>query len=162
MSKTADQDIAFIRALAEILRESDLAEIEVARDYGNDDELTVRILRSRGTAPAPTETPPPAPADGVPAAPADAPTVEPDRGPARDFDDALTSPMVGTVYLTPEPGADPFVEVGNSVTEGQTVLIIEAMKTMNQIPAPRSGIVREILVANAEPVEFGAPLMIIA
>jgi acetyl-CoA carboxylase biotin carboxyl carrier protein len=74
---------------------------------------------------------------------------------------ALTSPMVGTAYLSSEPEADAFVKVGDTVSEGQTVLIIEAMKTMNQIPSPRAGTVRQILVANAEPVEFGHPLMII-
>jgi acetyl-CoA carboxylase biotin carboxyl carrier protein len=70
--------------------------------------------------------------------------------------------MVGTAYLAPEPGAEPFVQVGDTVAEGQTVLIIEAMKTMNQIPSPRAGTVKAVLVANAEPVEYGAPLMIIS
>ena len=74
---------------------------------------------------------------------------------------AVSSPMVGTVYDAPEPGAPPFVKVGDTVTAGQTVVIIEAMKVMNQIPSPRAGTVRQILVANAEPVEFGHPLMII-
>uniref|UniRef100_UPI0023674489 acetyl-CoA carboxylase biotin carboxyl carrier protein n=1 Tax=Alkalilacustris brevis TaxID=2026338 RepID=UPI0023674489 len=74
---------------------------------------------------------------------------------------AVTSPMVGTAYLSPEPGADPFVTVGAQVSEGQTVLIIEAMKTMNHIPAPRAGTVKRILVSDASAVEYGAPLMII-
>ncbi|WP_274609735.1 acetyl-CoA carboxylase biotin carboxyl carrier protein, partial [Rhodobaculum claviforme] len=92
------------------------------------------------------------------AGPADsaAPSADPAQHPG-----AVTSPMVGTVYLSPEPGAQPFVGVGAQVTEGQTLLIIEAMKTMNHIPAPRAGTVRRILVADTSPVEYGAPLMII-
>jgi acetyl-CoA carboxylase biotin carboxyl carrier protein len=78
-----------------------------------------------------------------------------------DLSNAVTSPMVGTAYLSPEPGADPFVGIGDEVAEGETIMIIEAMKTMNQIPAPRAGRVRAVLVDNAEPVEFGEPLMII-
>ena len=74
---------------------------------------------------------------------------------------AVTSPMVGTVYLQPEPGSEPFIRVGAQVTEGQTLLIIEAMKTMNQIPAPRAGTISRILVADGTPVEYGAPLVII-
>ena len=156
MSSNAERDVAFIRALAELLREGDLNEIEVRREYGESDELTVRL--SRG-APAPA-----APASAAPPPSATAPRAEEElpaeTGP--DLSQALSSPMVGTVYLAPEPGADPFVQIGDAVNEGDTVLIIEAMKTMNQISARRSGTVREILVGNAEPVEFGAPLMIIA
>ena len=161
----ADKDVAFIRALAELLHESDLNEIEVRREYGEADELKVRL--SRG-APAPAAAPAPAPAASAapPPAPAPQPTAPAPREPEAkadgpDLSKALTSPMVGTVYLAPEPGSDPFVSVGDTVAEGDTVVIIEAMKTMNQIPAPRGGTVRQILVGNAEPVEFGAPLMII-
>ena len=100
----------------------------------------------------------PAPAM-APAQPAAAPAVPAAEGP--DLSNAVTSPMVGTVYLAPEPGAPNFVSSGDMVEEGQTILIIEAMKTMNQIPAPRAGRVRTVLVDNAEPVEFGEPLMII-
>ncbi|MFQ5565042.1 MAG: acetyl-CoA carboxylase biotin carboxyl carrier protein [Paracoccaceae bacterium] len=155
MSKNVEQDVAFIRALADLLRESELAEIEVERKYADDNELNVRLSRASAAAPAaaPVHAPAPPPAAAAPEAPA---------APAElDLSNALTSPMVGTAYLSPEPGAEPFVKVGDTVTEGQTVLIIEAMKTMNQIPSPRGGTVRQILVANAEPVEFGHPLMII-
>jgi acetyl-CoA carboxylase biotin carboxyl carrier protein len=108
--------------------------------------------------PAPVPMPAPLPA-AVAAAPAAlAPEVASD--PAR-HPGAVTSPMVGTCYLSPEPGAAAFVKVGDAVAEGQTVLIIEAMKTMNQIPAPRAGTVKRILVEDATPVEYGAPLMII-
>jgi acetyl-CoA carboxylase biotin carboxyl carrier protein len=152
-------DIAFIRALAELLRETDLTEIEVAREFGEDDELRVRLTR---TPPAPVAAAPihvmaPA-AVAVAAAPpvAAAPVEDPAAHPG-----AVTSPMVGTVYLAPEPGAAAFVRVGDQVDAGQTVLIVEAMKTMNQIHAPRAGTVRRILVEDRQPVEYGAPLMII-
>jgi acetyl-CoA carboxylase biotin carboxyl carrier protein len=149
MSKNVDQDVAFVRALADLLRESELTEIEVERKYAENNELNVHLSRA-ATAPAHVPPPPPAAAPEAPAAPA---------GP--DLSNALTSPMVGTAYLSSEPGTEPFVRVGDTVSEGQTVLIIEAMKTMNQIPSPRAGTVRQILVDNAEPVEFGHPLMII-
>ena len=153
MSKNVEQDVAFIRALAELLRDSELTEIEVERKYADNNELNVRLSRAVTAAPAPVHAPAPAPAAAAPEAPA-APA-----GP--DLSNALTSPMVGTAYLSSEPDSEPFVKVGDTVTEGQTVLIIEAMKTMNQIPSPRAGTVRQILVDNAEPVEFGHPLMII-
>lgn len=153
MSKNVEQDVAFIRALAELLRDSELTEIEVERKYADNNELNVRLSRAVTAAPVPVHAPAPAPAAAAPEAPA-APA-----GP--DLSNALTSPMVGTAYLSSEPGTEPFVRVGDTVSEGQTVLIIEAMKTMNQIPSPRAGTVRQILVDNAEPVEFGHPLMII-
>ncbi|MEL6218069.1 MAG: acetyl-CoA carboxylase biotin carboxyl carrier protein [Pseudomonadota bacterium] len=160
MSKDIEQDIAFIRALAQLLRDTDLAEIEVEREYGEDDELSVRLTRYAAQAPAvaPAPAPPPAAMPVAAAAPAPAPAAE---AAAPDLGDAVTSPMVGTVYLAAEPGADPFVQVGDTVSEGQTVLIIEAMKTMNQIPAPKAGTVKAILVSNAEPVEFGTPMILI-
>jgi acetyl-CoA carboxylase biotin carboxyl carrier protein len=160
MRKNVEQDIAFIRALADLLQETELTEIEVAREYGDNDEIQVRLSRSAAVAPAQVHVPmpaapPPAPAPAATAPEAEAASAEP------DLSNALTSPMVGTAYLSPEPGTDPFVKVGDTVSEGQTVMIIEAMKTMNQIPSPRNGTVRQILVANAEPVEFGHPMMII-
>ena len=155
MSKNVEQDIAFIRALADLLQETELTEIEVNREYADNDELNVRLSRAATAAPAPVHLPAPAPAHQAPVATAPAAAAEP------DLSNALTSPMVGTAYLSSEPDIDAFVKVGDTVTEGQTVLIIEAMKTMNQIPSPRAGTVRQILVANAEPVEFGHPLMII-
>jgi len=154
MSKKVEQDVEFIRALAELLRESELTEIEVERTYADNDALNVRLSQVATAVAAPIHVPAqPAPAPAAPEAPA-APA-----GP--DLSNALTSPMVGTAYLSSEPGTEPFVRVGDTVSEGQTVLIIEAMKTMNQIPSPRAGTVRHILVDNAEPVEFGHPLMII-
>ena len=106
-------------------------------------------------APAPIQHHVAQPAPGAPAAQVAAPE-DPAQHPG-----AVTSPMVGTVYLASEPGASPFVTIGAQVSEGQTVLIIEAMKTMNQIPAPRSGTVKRILVEDGSPVEYGAPLLII-
>ncbi len=161
--KTRDNDVAFIQALAELLRENDLAEVEVKREYGEADRLNVRVSRTAEPAPAPqvlaapvAHAAHPAPA----AAPAPAPAAAPDSDPAA-HPGAVTSPMVGTVYLQSEPGAPAFVKTGDQVAEGDTLLIIEAMKTMNQIPAPKSGTVKRILVEDAAPVEFGAPLMII-
>ncbi|MEM6932121.1 MAG: acetyl-CoA carboxylase biotin carboxyl carrier protein [Pseudomonadota bacterium] len=161
MSKSTESDVDFIKALAELLRESDLTELEVARDYGEGEGLNIRLSRHVAQAPASAQFVAPVAASAVaaPAAIADVPGSMP---PPPDLSGALTSPMVGTAYLAPEPDAPPFVSVGDSVNEGDTVMIVEAMKTMNQIPAPRSGTIKQVLVANGEPVEFGAPLMIIA
>ena len=163
-SKT-EQDVAFIRALAQILNEGDLGEIEVEREYGEDDELKVRLARKPDpapiyAAPASIAAAPPPPAAPPQAAPAVAAPQETSADPA-SAPGMVPSPMVGTVYLAPEPGAAPFVGVGDQVSEGQTVLIIEAMKTMNQIPAPRAGKITQMLVSDAEPVEYGSPLLII-
>ncbi|PIE07297.1 MAG: acetyl-CoA carboxylase, biotin carboxyl carrier protein [Rhodobacterales bacterium] len=163
---TRDNDVAFIRALAELICENDLAEVAVKREYGEADRLDVRVRRVTETATAPqvvaaaapvaAATPAAAAAAQAPAPATTAPAGDPVAHPG-----AVTSPMVGTVYLQSEPGAPPFVKIGDQVAEGDTLLIIEAMKTMNQIPAPRSGTVKRILVEDAAPVEFGAPLMII-
>ncbi|MCX7646411.1 MAG: acetyl-CoA carboxylase biotin carboxyl carrier protein [Rhodobacteraceae bacterium] len=157
-------DVAFIEALARLLKENDLTDLEVKREYGEDDSLTVRVSRAghqvvHVAPPAALPAPAPQAPAAAPAPPAAAPAAAPDD-PAQ-HPGAVTSPMVGTVYLQPEPGAAPFVTVGATVAEGQTILIIEAMKTMNQIPAPRAGTVRRILVTDGAPVEYGAPLMII-
>ncbi len=158
--KTHDKDVAFIKALAEVLRENDLTELHVKREYAESDWLNVRIAKQKHAAPAPVMTQA-APAASVPAAsPAPAATPAAAADPAQ-AEGAVTSPMVGTVYLQSEPGTPPFVSVGDKVKEGQTLLIIEAMKTMNQIPAPRAGTVKRIVVGDGSPVEFGAPLMII-
>ncbi|WP_431299850.1 acetyl-CoA carboxylase biotin carboxyl carrier protein [Tabrizicola sp. BL-A-41-H6] len=161
MSKqNPDADVAFISALAELLNKNDLTELSVKREYGEDDSLDVRVVKQSNivsvttAAPAPAQHYAPAPAAVAAAAPA-APE-DPAQHPG-----AVTSPMVGTVYLSAEPGATPFVAIGQAVTEGQTVLIIEAMKTMNHIPAPRAGTVKRIVVEDGSPVEYGAPLMII-
>jgi len=151
--KDNDGDVKFISALANLLRENDLSELEVTRDYAEDDSITVRVARQSSVAPVVHQ------AIAAPAAPAASPApVEED--PAQD-PDAVTSPMVGTVYLQAEPGSPAFVSVGDKVTEGQTLLIIEAMKTMNQIPSPRAGTVKRILVEDGTPVEFGAPLVVL-
>ena len=158
------KDVAFIEALARLLRERDLTEIEVKRDYGEDDTLRVRLSRGGlapvSAAPAPVA---PAPAAAVPAASAAeaTPASSPAATNPAEHPGAVTSPMVGTAYLSPEPGASAFVAVGDRVSEGQTLMIVEAMKTMNQIPAPKAGTVSRILVGDGDPVEFGAPLMIV-
>lgn len=163
MSKhSTDADVAFIQALAELLNKNGLTELSVKREYGEDDSLDVRVVKqsnivaTHAAAPAPLPHAPAPPAAGPAAAPAAAHTDDPAQHPG-----AVTSPMVGTVYLSAEPGATPFVAIGTQVSEGQTVLIIEAMKTMNHIPAPRAGTVRRIVVEDGSPVEYGAPLMII-
>ncbi|RWX78789.1 acetyl-CoA carboxylase biotin carboxyl carrier protein [Neorhizobium lilium] len=146
-------DKGLIRDLANILNETDLTEIEVEQD-----DLRIRVSRA-GTPQyiqAPMAGPAYAPA---PAAAASAPAVAAPS--AADNKNAVTAPMVGTVYLAPAPGARDFIEVGATVKEGQTLLIIEAMKTMNQIPSPRSGKVTEILINDAQPVEYGQPLVIV-
>jgi acetyl-CoA carboxylase biotin carboxyl carrier protein len=156
-------DVAFVKALAELLNENDLTEIVVEREYGESDTLNVKVSKQgpqavhvqAPSAPAPTiaalthNGASPAPA-------AAAASADPAEHPG-----AVNSPMVGTAYLAPEPGAEPFVSVGDEVAVGQTLMIIEAMKTMNHIPAPHGGTVRRILVADGTPVEYGAPLMII-
>ncbi|NPD15808.1 acetyl-CoA carboxylase biotin carboxyl carrier protein [Xinfangfangia sp. D13-10-4-6] len=162
MSKhSSDADVAFISALAELLNKNELTEIAVKREYGEDDSLEVKVVKQANI--VTTAVAAPAPAYAAVAAPAAAAapaaiavSEDPSQHPG-----AVTSPMVGTVYLAAEPGAAAFVSVGTQVKEGQTLLIIEAMKTMNHIPAPKSGTVKRILVDDATPVEYGAPLMII-
>ncbi|MCO6382897.1 acetyl-CoA carboxylase biotin carboxyl carrier protein [Oceanicola sp. 502str15] len=161
MSKTHDADVAFIQALAELLRTNDLTELQVKRDYGQDDSLNVRVSRKmeqQVVQVAPSAAP--AVAAPAPAAAAAAPVASESDDPAQ-APGAVTSPMVGTAYLQSEPGSPAFVKVGDTVEEGQTLLIVEAMKTMNQIPSPRAGTVKRILVEDGAPVEFGAPLMIV-
>ncbi len=159
MSKqNTDADVAFISALAELLNKNELTELSVKREYGEDDSLEVRVVKQStvvtvAAAPAPVVSHAPASAPAAQAAPANE---DPAQHPG-----AVTSPMVGTIYLAAEPGATPFVTIGAQVAEGQTVLIIEAMKTMNHIPAPKAGTVKRILVEDGHPVEYGAPLMII-
>ena len=164
MSKNSpDADVTFIAALAELLNKNDLTEIAVKREYGEKDSLDVKVVKKppQVIQAAPAYAPAPmahaAPAHAAPAAaPAAALPEDPAQHPG-----AVTSPMVGTVYLAAEPGATPFVTVGAQVAEGQTVLIIEAMKTMNHIPAPRAGTVKRILASDGQAVEYGAPLMIV-
>lgn len=147
-------DAAAIRELAQILRETDLTEIELV-----DGESRLRVVRqSIVAAPAAVTVAAPVAAVAAPAAIAAAAMPE-----ALDADHpgAVTSPMVGVAYLSPEPGAAPFVAVGSKVAQGQTLLLIEAMKTYNQIKAPRAGTVTRVLIESGMPVEYGEPLMII-
>ncbi|KQR35303.1 MAG: acetyl-CoA carboxylase biotin carboxyl carrier protein [Agrobacterium cavarae] len=151
-------DKELIRDLANILNDTDLSEIEVEQD-----DLRIRVSRSAPPATVYAAAPQYAPAPAAaPAAPAAAPSAAAaPAAPARNPANTVTSPMVGTVYLSPAPGARAFVEVGATVKEGQTILIVEAMKTMNQIPAPKSGKVTEIIVNDAQPVEYGEALVVI-
>ncbi|WP_438986976.1 acetyl-CoA carboxylase biotin carboxyl carrier protein [Marivivens donghaensis] len=158
--RSHDGDVDFIRALAELLRENDLTELEVIREYGDNDSLNVRVSRQQQI--VQTMAMPAAPAAAAPAAaPAAAAPVAAANDDPASHPGTVTSPMVGTAYLAAEPGAAPFVTVGQTVNEGDTLLIIEAMKTMNQIPSPKSGKIKTIIVADGSPVDFGAPLVII-
>ena len=148
-------DQALIRDLANILKDTDLTEIEVEQD-----DLRIRVSRMGPAQPMQAYAPPMLHAVAQPAAVA-ASAAQPAVAAPVVNGLTLTSPMVGTCYHSPAPGSPPFVEVGQTVKEGQTVLIIEAMKTMNQIPAPRSGKVTAIMVSDASPVEFGEPLLVI-
>lgn len=160
-----ENDVAFIQALAELLNKNELTEIAVVREYGEDDSLEVRVVKQATVvaAPAPiyaAAAPAPHAPMAAPAAAAAATPAAAEADPA-SLPGAVTSPMVGTAYLSPEPGANAFVKVGDAVKEGQTLLIVEAMKTMNHIPAPRAGTVKRILVDDGAPVEYGAALMIV-
>jgi acetyl-CoA carboxylase biotin carboxyl carrier protein len=151
-------DTKVVRKLADILKDTGLTEIEV--ETGG---LKIRVAREL-TAAAPAAVYQTVASAPAPAAPAAAPVVAApvaEAAPAAAAGDKVKSPMVGTVYLSSQPGADTFVKVGQSVAEGQTLLIVEAMKTMNPIPSPRAGKIVEILVSDAQPVEFGEPLVII-
>jgi acetyl-CoA carboxylase, biotin carboxyl carrier protein len=154
--KKSGIDQELIRDLANILKDTDLTEIEVEQE-----DLRIRVSRSGPQMVAMPQMQ----SYAAPAAPAAAPVAA--AAPAvaapagRDLSNAVAAPMVGTAYLAPAPGARPFIEVGATVKEGQTLLIIEAMKTMNQIPSPRSGKVVDILVEDGRPVEYGEPLVII-
>ncbi len=143
-----DQDL--IRQLASLLKETDLTEIEVEGDGRR-----VRVARQITTVSVA------APASVVSTVPTGPGASSAAGGPILNHPGMVTSPMVGTAYRSPEPGARPYVDVGDAVSEGQTLVIIEAMKTMNQIAAPRAGRVTKILVEDGQPVEFGEPLLIV-
>jgi acetyl-CoA carboxylase biotin carboxyl carrier protein len=154
-AKFSSEDSALVRELALLLDETSLTEIEIER-------AGLRLRVARNISVAATMPMQVAAAPALVAAPAAA--AAPAVAAAADFSKhpgAVTSPMVGTAYWAPEPGAKPFVEVGSKVSVGQTLLIIEAMKTMNQIPSTRAGTVTQILVEDGQPVEFGEPLVII-
>jgi acetyl-CoA carboxylase biotin carboxyl carrier protein len=149
-------DTKLVRELAKLLAETGLSEIEVA-----DGERKVRVARTVfpdfANLPTPASAPPappPAPAPATAGAPTPAAA-------APDHTNAVRSPMVGTAYLHPEPGADPFIKVGDKVKAGDTLLIIEAMKVMNPIAATGDGTVQQILIENAQPVEFDQPLVVV-
>jgi len=156
--ETPSIDARLVRKLADILKDTGLSEIEVEHAG-----LKIRVARELTVAAAATQyvqapaapAYAPAPVAAAPAAEAAAPA------PAAHAGEAVKSPMVGTVYLSPQPGADAFIKVGDTVSAGQTLLIVEAMKTMNPISAPKAGKIVEILVADAQPVEFGEPLVIV-
>ena len=162
-SPEADQEL--IRAIAELLNEQNLAEIEIERE-----DLRIRVTRAFAAAapqaaplyaPHPPQTPQPPAAPQSVAPPGSAANIAAAADELAANPGTLTSPMVGTAYLSPEPDKPPFVTVGSKVSEGQTVLIIEAMKTMNQIPAHRPGTISRILVVDTQPVEYGQPLVVI-
>lgn len=145
MSDKKKIDADLVREMAALLEETGLVEI----DY-EDEDFKLRVARGTVAAPAAAVTP----------VAADAPVAAEDNRPASD-PGAVTSPMVGTVFMSPEPGAEPFVRAGDAVTEGDTLLLLEAMKTFNEVRAPRSGKVARILVADGTPVEYGEPLLIL-
>jgi acetyl-CoA carboxylase biotin carboxyl carrier protein len=147
-------DVRLVRRLADVLTETGLSEIEVEHSG-----LKIRVAKTLTAAPMQMmQAAPMAAAAPVAAATASASS---DAAPARASGDEVKSPMVGSVFLQPEPGADAFVKIGDSVTAGQTLMIIEAMKTMNPIPAPKAGKIVAILVEDGQPVEFGEPLAVI-
>lgn len=152
-SKKSSIDQELIRNLASLLTETDLTEIEIEQD-----DFRIRVARNISAQPVHVSTP--APVAAAPAAAPAAETTSEKADPAK-HPGAVPSPMVGTAYFSPAPGAKPFVQVGDKVAGGQTVMIVEAMKTMNQIPAPRAGTISAILVEDGQPVEYGEPLMII-
>lgn len=144
-----------IRELADLLKETELNEIEVETE-----EFKIRVARGAGGGSV-SYAPPPAAAAPAPAASSAPAEAAPASADLSNHPGAVASPMVGTVYVSPEPGAAAFVKEGATVSQGDTLLIVEAMKTMNPIPAPKSGTVKQILVQDAQPVEFGEVLIVI-
>lgn len=163
--KDHDRDLGLIRELTTLFRDQDLSEMEFRRSYPDESHLRVRIVRNTGAHPVPDSAPAVSHVETRTVSRSGAASI---TGEPVESDESheqhpglITSPMVGTAYLQAEPGAPPFVSAGDEVQQGQTLLIIEAMKTMNFIPSPKSGRVSRVFVENASPVEFGAPLMII-
>lgn len=161
MTDSTDRDVAYIRKIAELLDDTGLAEISVRRSFSDGGFLSLRLVsHAAGPATAPQI------AAAAPAAPQPAVAEESAKPPAESSGagsgTVVPSPMIGTIYLAPQPGADPFVRPGDRVAKGQTLLIVEAMKTLNQIPSPTDGVVREVLVTDGEPVEYGSSLVVLA
>jgi acetyl-CoA carboxylase biotin carboxyl carrier protein len=154
--ETPSIDARLVRKLADILKDTGLSEIEVEHAG-----LKIRVARELTVAAAATAYVQAPQAYAPQAAPAPIAEAAPAAPAARAAGDLVKSPMVGTVYMSPQPGADAFIKVGDTVAAGQTLLIVEAMKTMNPISAPKAGKVVEILVGDAQPVEFGEPLVVI-
>ncbi len=149
-TKSLDQEAGWIKELADILQDTGLTEIEIEKD-----DIRLRVSRQGGQNVV---------SAAVPLAPVNAAPIANEKqntAPIADHPGSVKSPIVGTAYLAPSPGSPNFVKIGDKVTEGQTVMIIEAMKTMNPITSPRSGSVKSILVSDAQPVEFDDPLLII-
>ena len=160
--KNRDQDVEFVQSLAELLNQNELTELEVSREYGETDKINVRVSKS-GSVQVPYVA---TPQTNI-AHPPSVSMVQQEVTSGQNNNDpvshpgAVTSPMVGTIYMQAEPGAEPFISVGSTVSEGDTLLIVEAMKTMNQIPSPKSGIVKRIFVEDGAAVEFGSPLVVV-
>ncbi|MCY4152511.1 MAG: acetyl-CoA carboxylase biotin carboxyl carrier protein [Aestuariivita sp.] len=161
VNQSQSDDIAFIEALAELLRTHDLSDLEVERELGANECIRVSLSRDiKSTADLSTEfVPHTVPQGNALGERLDQPNDALEQ--ITSHPGAVTSPMVGTVYLQPEPDAPAFIDVGDQVKKGDTLVIVEAMKTMNQIPAPESGEVKQILVEDGEAVEYGTPLVII-
>ncbi len=163
--KDHDRDLGLIRELTTLFRDQDLSEMEFRRTYSDESRLKVRIARNTDVHPVPVSAPADSHAETRTASGSGAASITDEPVESEKSHELhpglISSPMVGTAYLQAEPGAPPFVSAGDEVQQGQTLLIIEAMKTMNFIPSPKSGKVSRVFVENASPVEFGAPLMII-
>ena len=149
-TKTLDLEAGWIRELAEILSDTGLTEVEIEKD-----DIRLRVSRQGGVSSVSAAIAPVTPSPSKPA------TTEPAQTATPDHPGTIRSPIVGTAYLSPSPGSPAFVKVGDKVIEGQTVMIVEAMKTMNPITATRSGTVNSIIISDAQPVEFDDPLMVI-
>ena len=158
--KNRDQDVEFIQSLAKLLNQNELTELEVSREYGETDKINVRVSKSGSPQAYQVATQQPIIAPAIAPMPQEGSSDQNINDPV-SHPGAVTSPMVGTIYMQAEPGAEPFISVGSSVSEGDTLLIVEAMKTMNQIPSPKSGTVKRIFVEDGAAVEFGSPLVVV-
>lgn len=156
--KLRNEDLAFIENLIELLKKNDLTNLEISRDEGDDRGISIRLSQQSNIA-LPIENVNTRIVTNVGSSDSNSTPIS-SEDPTLE-NGAVTSPMVGTCFLQTEPGSPPFVSIGTTVIEGQTLLIIEAMKTMNHIPAPKAGTIKRILIEDGTPVEFGAPLMII-